>query len=532
MRLTVLIVALTVLIGRLAAASDDVAGGSQKIGPSFDCGKAVKPIAKMICASDALSRLDMEFVQAYQALRHQVGEPRQRQLREEALEFHHRMLRECGVPDDGPTSGSVSCVRDAYAKQRLQWLSQLVGPASEEAKRDIEKHLLLHHDLRRLGFMKANADGVYGPDTRLGLTEFQRAYGLPVTGFLSDADSQVIENRIRVTSNAPEQALVRPGAQNDILPLPNPASGTQSSQVVPQPQRERELPKLPSAQAITGREPAREFGRTAQAVTPPTIPPGPAASSSDQAAEAVRKLGLLGTFSANCAAFSASQSWGSVWEIDAKGNVTITIEASDGAAKFVMTNAEILANDQLRFRRQRVEGPDRNEITVERIGDGYRVLRNVNLINGVVLVENGLTTRDRKPADVMKLCETPLSRPSEGRQGAQTQVLTRGLSDSECKSLLDYSTEFLGSEFEFDARCHALYNINPSRGSNGLACCLRALRSHVWGFFFVGLYPQSVTKVTAFSYITISYEFTSAKYLKMASLSSSTAWSPELGVGY
>ena len=39
--------------------------GSLSVGPSFDCAKATAPLAKMICGSADLSRIDLQFAQAY-----------------------------------------------------------------------------------------------------------------------------------------------------------------------------------------------------------------------------------------------------------------------------------------------------------------------------------------------------------------------------------------------------------------------------------------------------------------------------------
>jgi uncharacterized protein len=58
-----------------------------RIGPSFDCAKAARPLELMICGNPELSRQDLSFVQAYQALRQQLDENGRRQLRQEAVDF-------------------------------------------------------------------------------------------------------------------------------------------------------------------------------------------------------------------------------------------------------------------------------------------------------------------------------------------------------------------------------------------------------------------------------------------------------------
>ena len=109
-------------------ASATVASNPTRIGPSFDCNKASSPLALMICASPALSKVDLRFVQAYQALWQQVGKEGQRQLLAEAVDFQNAVLHACRIPETGPVSGSPECVAAEYERQRSIWLSRLNGP--------------------------------------------------------------------------------------------------------------------------------------------------------------------------------------------------------------------------------------------------------------------------------------------------------------------------------------------------------------------------------------------------------------------
>jgi uncharacterized protein/peptidoglycan hydrolase-like protein with peptidoglycan-binding domain len=165
-----------------------------RIGPSFDCTKAVRPLALMICASPELSRDDLRFVQAYQALRQRVGEAGQRQLRQEAVDFDNSVLRLCGVPETGAAAGSLDCVGAQYNRQMSYWAAKLTGAASEEANRGIERHIALQRDLCALGYC-ASLDfaGVYGPNTRTAIMAWQQATGRAATGFIGDDDAAAIE---------------------------------------------------------------------------------------------------------------------------------------------------------------------------------------------------------------------------------------------------------------------------------------------------------------------------------------------------
>ena len=195
-----------------ASASATVASSPTRIGPSFDCSKAYSPLALMICASPALSKVDLRFVQAYQALWQQVGKEGQRQLLREAVDFQNAVLRACRIPETGPVSGSPECVAAEYERQRSIWLSRLTGPASQEASRPIEQHIALQAQLQKLGFLPAavTIDGVYGDATRSSILAWQGVNRRAQTGFLDDADATALAGT-RETEATPATQSPSPG---------------------------------------------------------------------------------------------------------------------------------------------------------------------------------------------------------------------------------------------------------------------------------------------------------------------------------
>ena len=200
------------------AASATVASSPTRIGPSFDCSKASSPLALMICASPALSKVDLRFVQAYRALWQQVGQDGQSQLLREAVDFQNAVLRACRIPETGPVSGSPQCVAAEYERQRSIWLSRLNGPASEEASRPIEQHIALQATLQKLGFLPAAVmiDGVYGDATRSSILAWQSVNRRPQTGFLDDADATALagtgETEATPATQSPSPGQGVPGA--------------------------------------------------------------------------------------------------------------------------------------------------------------------------------------------------------------------------------------------------------------------------------------------------------------------------------
>jgi peptidoglycan hydrolase-like protein with peptidoglycan-binding domain len=174
---------------------------SDRIGPSFPCTKATQPLALTICADPRLSRVDLMFVQAYQALRQQTGDAGSKSLRQEEADFHNKVLRECGIPDQGKAISDANvrnCIEQFYTNQRTAWISRLSGPTYQEATRALEQHIVLQRHLGQLGYLGSNlpTDGVYGPIMRRAISSWQRSRGTVETGILSDTDTLALERAV------------------------------------------------------------------------------------------------------------------------------------------------------------------------------------------------------------------------------------------------------------------------------------------------------------------------------------------------
>jgi putative peptidoglycan binding protein len=66
-------------------------------------------------------------------------------------------------------------------------MSRLLRAAHEEASRPLQDHIALQEALQTLGFLNSNTDGMYGPETRWAIIQWQRSKELPLTGLLDNA---------------------------------------------------------------------------------------------------------------------------------------------------------------------------------------------------------------------------------------------------------------------------------------------------------------------------------------------------------
>lgn len=170
-----------------------------KIGPSFDCQNASRPLALIICADPELAKTDLFFNQAYWALMQQLDEPSRQDLKQEDADFIEQVQSECGLPSSGALTSEVwnarNCIQNAYEEQRKAWISEASGAAREEATRPIRLHIELERKLRKLALLTTPPvpEGVYGAATRRAIVEWQQSRGKPPTGVLGNSDAFALQ---------------------------------------------------------------------------------------------------------------------------------------------------------------------------------------------------------------------------------------------------------------------------------------------------------------------------------------------------
>lgn len=173
---------------------------AQTYKPDFDCQKANlnDSIAVMLCQNSDAAKAELEFDQAYYALRHVVGKSGWKPLKQEAIKDDEAFSLCINTASEGastPPAAQPGCYISTMAGLTEKYRHRLSGPALQEAARSIDEHIALQQKLIDLGYLPegTRADGVYGEGTRQAIETWQRVSHRPSTdGFLSDDDALML----------------------------------------------------------------------------------------------------------------------------------------------------------------------------------------------------------------------------------------------------------------------------------------------------------------------------------------------------
>ncbi|WP_291365726.1 peptidoglycan-binding domain-containing protein [Acetobacter sp. UBA5411] len=206
---------------------------AQSYKPDFSCNDMPPKngVAVMLCQNSEAAKHELEFDQAYYALRHIVGKDGWKALRQEVILDENAMNQQCGLPipgDDNQTipQNGTSCYEIGIDRLTVKYKSRLSGNSLEETNRAIDQHIALQQKLIDLGYLPSGsvADGVYGDATRDAIETWQRVNHRPSTdGFLSDADAGVLMGASQASTNAQASAQQPPPDADSGVPSQTPS---------------------------------------------------------------------------------------------------------------------------------------------------------------------------------------------------------------------------------------------------------------------------------------------------------------------
>jgi len=179
-----------VILLTIGVASADVPISSR---PTFDCEKAKSPLALLICSGEETARADWDFKIAHYARNFSLDEADRAAFWKDQDKWSKSLDKTCRLSGGPPFSQKQkSCVIDAYRKRAALYRSKLSGDALAESKLTPEQLLQIQQGLITLGFFNGEADGEFGPRTRVAIKKYQEAKGLPQSGFLSMEQRQAL----------------------------------------------------------------------------------------------------------------------------------------------------------------------------------------------------------------------------------------------------------------------------------------------------------------------------------------------------
>ena len=161
--------------------------------PTFDCAKAKSPLALLICLSgEETARADWDFKIAHWAGNFSLDEGERAAFWKDQDQWSKSLNQKCGLTAPPFSRQQTSCVIDAYKERAALYRSKLSGDALAEFEMAPEQLLEIQEALAKLGFFDGEADGEFGPLTRVAIRRYQKANGLPQNNFLTIAQSRAL----------------------------------------------------------------------------------------------------------------------------------------------------------------------------------------------------------------------------------------------------------------------------------------------------------------------------------------------------
>ena len=195
----------------------------------------------------------------------------------------------------------------------------------------------------------------------------------------------------------------------------------------------------------------------------PLLSPTPV-SSIDGDTQILRQFGLIGTFSIDCAVPLGGPAKVNVWHTNPGQRPDVTTIAKDGRLQTEIDKAESISETSLRLHYRR--NNQHVETTIEKIGDGYRVVRIV--ADGRVETENGILLSSNMPWGVMHPCDKreaghPAAAPENSARnvgGDKPQISTVRLPTADIHTKTGETLIYIGSDPQTNAQFWAATKVN------------------------------------------------------------------------
>jgi uncharacterized protein len=159
--------------------------------PTFDCAKATRPIALIICSGEDGAKADWALSAAAWAYAFTLDEQTRLAFSKAEDEWIQSLNQICDLTS-GRSSVDRACVIGNFNARAKALQSRLTGDALAEARLTPEQRASIQGKLVELGYMTDAADGEFGPSTRSAIQLFHQARGGAASNFLSVDERAVL----------------------------------------------------------------------------------------------------------------------------------------------------------------------------------------------------------------------------------------------------------------------------------------------------------------------------------------------------
>lgn len=186
----------TVLAMGVAVARDATVavaqGGSLSSRPTFDCAKAKSPLSLLICSGEETARADWDLEIASWARYFSLDKHARATFWQGQDKWLRSLNEKCRLSAPPFSREQTSCIIDAYAEGAALYRSKLRDDALAESKLTPEQLSQIQQTLFELGVFNGEADGVFGPTTRVAIRKYHEANSFPQSDFLSIEQQRVL----------------------------------------------------------------------------------------------------------------------------------------------------------------------------------------------------------------------------------------------------------------------------------------------------------------------------------------------------
>lgn len=180
--------------------------------PTFDCAKARRLTAQVMCRDQQGAAADWDLSAAYWA-RYFLLSPDSRQNFETSQsQWIDGLNQSCRMK---PPTEQGSCVLNAYRARAAAYRQGLSGDALAESWLSPEQHAQIQNGLIARGLLSDTPDGEFGPNTRAAISSFQRQQGADETGYLTVGQRQELLGTAPAQQSGTSFGLTKEGPSFD-----------------------------------------------------------------------------------------------------------------------------------------------------------------------------------------------------------------------------------------------------------------------------------------------------------------------------